>query len=303
MVFVAVAIIGAAAVLLYLQGREASLNIRSFPSGANALMDGAEVGTTPLVLTRVAPGTHTIELRLSGWQTWTGTATAVRGTTTQVIANMTHAAYSLVVTSTPAGATVTLDGTAKGVTPLTLTGLKPRNYDMVVSLNGYAPITRSVDLSDDTQTTQDFSLVQAFGKLTITSDPSGAQVIVGGTAYGTTPLNVDSFPVGTYNLTLKLDGSSDVVDTISIANGATFSKQYKFISLVGGLSVSTDPAGASITIDGQPTNQIAPFTLTGLKQGTHDVLLELDGYLPWSGEVTISQGQTSRLSIALTKLQ
>jgi len=302
-VLAAVVVIGAGAVLLYLQGREASLNIRSFPSGASAFIDGAEVGTTPLVLQRVAPGTHTIELRLSGWQTWTGTATAVKGTTAQIIANMTHAAYSLVVTSTPSGATVTVDGTVKGVTPLTLTGLKPRNYDLVVSLNGYAPITRSVDLSDDTQTTQDFSLVQAFGKLSIISDPSGAQVVIGGTVYGMTPLKIDSFPVGTYTLTLKLDGNSDVVDTITVTDGAVLSKQYKFVSLVGGLSISTDPTGASITIDGQPTNQVAPSTITGLKQGTHEVLLELQGYLPWSGEVTISQGQTSRLSIALTKLQ
>ena len=56
--FVVVAAIAAVAVFLLLQGREASLNIRSFPSGATVFLDEQQVGTTPLVLSRVAPGTH-----------------------------------------------------------------------------------------------------------------------------------------------------------------------------------------------------------------------------------------------------
>src|SRR5450756_386812 len=117
-VFVLVAAVAAAVVLLLLQGRAASLNIRSFPSGATVFLDEQQVGTTPLVLPHVTPGTHAIQIRVSGWDVWNGTTTAVRGSTTQVIANMTHAAYSVIVTSTPPGAKVALDGATKGVTPL-----------------------------------------------------------------------------------------------------------------------------------------------------------------------------------------
>ena len=302
-VFVLIAAVAAAAVFLLLQGRAASLNIRSFPSGAIVFLDKQQVGTTPLVLPHVTPGTHAIQIRMSGWDTWNGATTAARGSTTQVIANMTHAAYSLIVTSTPPGATVTLDGTTKGVTPLTLIGLKPRNYGLVISLKGYAAISRTVDLSDGTQSTQDFALKQAFGKLSIISHPAGAQVIIDGKSRGVTPLKVDSFPVGNYALTLKLDGSTDITDTLSVKAGIPLAKQYKFDAELGELAVSTDPAGASVTIDGQVMSQIAPFTFSKLKEGTHEVELDLPGYLPWSGEASVSKGQTSRLSIALTKLQ
>ena len=302
-VFVLVAAVAAAVVFLVLQGRAASLNIRSFPSGATVFLDEQQVGTTPLVLPRVTPGTHAIQIRVSGWDVWNGTTTAVRGSTTQVIANMTHAAYSLVVTSTPPGAKVVLDGTTKGATPLTLIGLKPRNYTLIISLKGYAAISRTVDLSDATQSTQDFSFVQAFGKLNIVSDPSGAQVILDGKPHGVTPLKIDSFPVGDYALILKLDGSTDITDTLSVKAGIMLAKQYKFDLELGNLAISTDPAGASITIDGRATSQIAPFTLSKLKEGIYEVDLELPGYLPWSGEASVSKGQTSRLSIALTKLQ
>ncbi|WP_165849123.1 PEGA domain-containing protein [Candidatus Cryosericum septentrionale] len=301
-VFVLVAAVAAAVVFLLLQGRAASLNIRSFPSGATVFLDEQQVGTTPLVLPHVTPGTHAIQIRVSGWDVWNGTTTAVRGSTTQVIANMTHAAYSLVVTSTPRGARVALDGATKGVTPLTLIDLKPRNYALVVSLKGYAAISRTVDLSDATQSTQDFSLVQAFGKLSVVSDPTGAQVIIDGKSHGVTPLKIDSLPVGDYALTLKLDGGTDITDTLSVKEGIVLTKRYKFDLTLGGLAVSTDPAGASITIDGQATSHITPFTFSTLKEGTHVVELELPGYLPWSDEVSMPKGQTTRLSIALTKL-
>ncbi len=302
-VLLSTVIVVAAAIFLLFQKREASLNIRSFPSGATVFLDTRQVGTTPLVLSQVAPGTHAVEIRLSGWEVWTGTTVAVRGSTTQVIANMTHAAYSLIVTSTPPGATVALDGTVKGITPMTAMGLKPRNYSMVVSLKGYAAISRTVDLSNSTQSIQDFTLVQAFAKLSITSDPTGAEVVMDGKSYGITPLKIDSFPVGDYALTLKLEGSRDITDMLSVKQGIPLAKQYKFDLALGGLEISSDPPGASITIDGQATSQIAPFTFSTLKEGTHEIYLELQGYLPWSGEAVVSTGQTSRLSIALTKLQ
>jgi len=302
-VFALIAAVAAAAVFLFLRGREASLNIRSFPSGAAILLDEQQVGTTPLVLSGVTPGTHAVEIRLAGWDIWKGSTTAVRGSTTQVIANLTHAAYSLVVTSTPPGATVLLDGAAKGVTPLTLSGLKPRNYKVVVSLKGYAAVSRTVDLTDPTQAAQDFSLAKAFGKLNITSDPTGAQVVLDGKAYGVTPLKIDPFPVGNYTLTLKLEGSKDITDVLSVNDGATLTRQYKFDLALGGLAISTDPAGASITIDGQATGKTAPFTFTALKEGTHEIDLALPGYLPWSSDVVLTRGETTRLSIALSKLQ
>lgn len=299
---VILAIVGVAA-LAVLQGRTASLNVRSFPSNGTVLVDGQQVGTTPLVLTRVTPGTHTIVIQLSGWEDWTGTAAAVKGSTTQVIANLKHGVYALAVTSTPPGATVTLDGTNKGVTPVTIAGLKPRNYNVVVTLRGYAPISRTVDLSDPGQAAQVFTLQQASGKVSVTSDPTGARVLLDGKDYGKTPLKLDSLPVGDYTLTLKLDGNKDITDTLSVAEGSPLNKNYKFDLAAGTLSIETAPTGASVTIDGKPTGLVTPCTIRTLQEGTHDVYLELSGHMPWSGEITVTKGESARLNIALTKLQ
>lgn len=292
-----------AGIFLIIHYSSANLNVRSFPAGGMVSLDGRQLGTTPLVVSKVTPGTHTIQITLDGWQTWNGTAVTTGGNTTQIIANLAHAAYSLSITSTPSGATVLLDNVSKGITPLTLTGLKPRNYTLAVSLKGYAQITRTVDLSDSTQASQDFTLVQAFGKLNISSSPAGAQVTIDDKAYGVTPLKLDSFPVGSYVLKLHLEGSKDITDTISVQEGATLSKQYNFVQSLGSVSITSDPAGASITVDGKATNQITPYTFTTLTEGSHEIDLELPGYLSWSGEAVVTKGKTSQLDVSLTKLQ
>lgn len=302
-ILIVVLVIAGAAAFLLMQDRTAILNIRSFPSNGTVLLDGQQVGTTPLVLTKVAPGTHILLIRLPGWEDWTGTAAAIKGSTTQIIANLKHSVYAITITSTPPGATVTVDGTNRGVTPLTVTGLKPRNYNLTVSLKGHAPISRTVDLSDSAQSAQDFTLQQAFGKLSIVSDPSGAQVLMDGEVYGITPLKLDSFPVGEYILTLKLDGNKDVADTVSVVEGTTLTKQYKFDLALGGLSVESDPAGASVSVDGSSTGQVTPCTISTLPEGTHEVYLGLAGYLPWSSEIIVTKGEVTQLNITLTKLQ
>lgn len=289
--------------LVILHYSSCSLDIRSFPEGGTVLLDGRQVGTTPLILSRITAGTHNVQVSLAGWQTWNNTAVATRGNTTQIIANLVHAAYALSITSTPSGATVLLDGVNRGLTPLTVASLKPRSYTLTVSLKGYASITRTVDLSDSSQSSQDFTLNQAFGKLDISSTPAGAQVTIDNKAYGTTPLKLDSFPVGDYTITLHLDGNKDITDTFSVVEGKSFSKQYAFVQPGGSLAITSDPAGASITIDGKATNQITPYTVPALSEGTHEITVELPGYLSWSGEAVITKGQTTQLDITLTKLQ
>jgi hypothetical protein len=51
----------------------------SRPPGARVILDGKGVGITPLTLNRVAPGRHTIELRLAGYRPWTSPITVDAG--------------------------------------------------------------------------------------------------------------------------------------------------------------------------------------------------------------------------------
>ena len=48
------------------------------------------------------------------------------------------------------------------------------------------------------------------GTLTITSDPPGAEVYIGGNYFDTTPLILEDFPIGDYEVEIKLDGYEDL---------------------------------------------------------------------------------------------
>lgn len=62
--------------------------IDSEPSGADVSIDGAFVGNTPLPEFRLTPGQHEIELKKSGFATWTRRITVVSDTPTNVRATL-----------------------------------------------------------------------------------------------------------------------------------------------------------------------------------------------------------------------
>lgn len=69
----------------------------------------------------------------------------------------------------------------------------------------------------------------------------------------------------------------------------------------GSLALTTTPAGAAIFIDGIQRG-ISPATIPGLPEGSHTVLLKLDGYQDLSTPLTITAGTVNEFSTGLTKL-
>jgi hypothetical protein len=61
-----------------------TLDIRSVPAGADVVVDGIVQGTTPVELTGVPEGSHTVVLSLAGYSNSTSTVTIVAGEITTV---------------------------------------------------------------------------------------------------------------------------------------------------------------------------------------------------------------------------
>jgi PEGA domain/Protein kinase domain len=65
-----------------------TLAIDSRPTGATVFLDGRQVGTTPLSLPDVTPGTHRIRLELAGFNPWVTTADVQAGARARVAASL-----------------------------------------------------------------------------------------------------------------------------------------------------------------------------------------------------------------------
>ncbi|MCX6539580.1 MAG: PEGA domain-containing protein [Acidobacteria bacterium] len=68
-----------------------AISFSSRPPGARVILDGKNMGLTPFTLNRVAPGRHTIELRLAGFRPWTSSITVDAGKPQRVTASLERA--------------------------------------------------------------------------------------------------------------------------------------------------------------------------------------------------------------------
>jgi hypothetical protein len=136
------------------------------------------------------------------------------------------------------------------------------------------------------------------GALVVNTNPPGAQVVVDGTQRGVTPLSIDLTP-GKHTLAVAADGQARTIP-VTITSGsqvAQFIELPKTASVEGQLQVRTEPAGATVTVDGQRRG-VSPLVIGGLSAGSHAVVLE-NALGSVTEQVTIAPGATASLVVPL----
>ena len=122
---------------------------------------------------------------------------------------------TLVINSIPEGAEVLLNGTQYGYTPYT--GILTRgDYEMVLKKDMYHDKIEQIIVEPDTTMTYTFRLKPHFGRLSLTSDPLGAEIFLDDNLLGKTPLNVDKVPSGSHELLARLEFYENVLKTYTI---------------------------------------------------------------------------------------
>lgn len=204
----------------------------------------------------------------------------------------------LALTSTPADAQVLLDDEPRGTTPLQLNDLAPGTYRLEVRHPRYQALAREIEVAGGDQTQElNLQLEPAWGQVRIDSRPTGARVSVAGAEVGTTPAEVAV--VAGEELRLELDGHRSWQRSLDLAPGET--RDLGVVELApadASLRVLSEPAGASVTLDGRHRGR-TPLTLEVPPGQTHRVALFLPGHADASREVRLASGQTRTLEVQL----
>jgi len=158
------------------------------------------------------------------------------------------AAGRLLVRSTPAGATVSVDGVAKGVTPLALRDLEMGTRTITIGRRGYISESRKVVMTSARARTLDVRLnaeatpaartttpavrpstpatigkpasaAATSGGLTVDSRPVGAAVTINGRASGNTPLTINDLAPGDYRIVMAMPGYRNFATTVRVVAG------------------------------------------------------------------------------------
>jgi len=138
------------------EGTTTYIRISSDPAGAGIYIDGTYNGVTHAgeltTFTGIAPGPHSVELKLSNYQGYSETVEIVAGMTSTISANLAGspnpAPYASVeIISVPSGASVFLDNALQGITPLTLPSVPVGKHTLSIRMTGYSDYSTMIQLS------------------------------------------------------------------------------------------------------------------------------------------------------------
>jgi TonB family protein len=129
---------------------------------------------------------------------------------------------SLHVESTPLGATVSVDGESRGVTPLDLSGLALGSHEVKVEMKGFTSSVQTVDITERAPGNVKTALTRAaaaMGMAEIVSNPSGAAVSIDGSPAGPTPITDLKLKPGSHQVEIRREGYESWSDSVSIQPG------------------------------------------------------------------------------------
>ena len=139
--------------------RPIALTVRSVPSGAKVFINGKEAGVTPLAKDSLAEGICSIVVDLYGYSKFWGQVALKPSDDKKILVHLHKIFGSLTVRSTPAMAKVVMSGMLKGTTPYTCDTLRPGAYTLQLSLDRYAPFTKSISITSGRSDTVSLPLV------------------------------------------------------------------------------------------------------------------------------------------------
>lgn len=139
-------------------------------------------------------------------------------------------------------------------------------------------------------------------QLTISSVPDGAEVTFDGSALCQTPCTLTGIAPGQHSVSAAKAGFAQASRTVSLNSGGNSSLALQLSQMTAILSVSSNPAGAAIVLDGKDTGKLTPSQIILEKPGKHVVMVRRYGYLDSSNNLNVELGQTSALNLDLTKL-
>jgi hypothetical protein len=271
-----------------------TLAVDSTPSGSEVLVDGTARGVTPLTLT-LQPGDHVLALRRNGLtRQFTIAVTPGARLSQQLDWSTVRATGTLAIRSTPSQANVTVDGKARGVTPLTLSDV-PVGLRRIVIESSAGTVSREVRVVAGSQVTIDETIISGW---IAAFAPFELQIYDGTRLLGAMEDGRIRMPPGRHEL--------DFVNTrlgfrerraIDVNPGMTTAVN---IGAVVGIVRITAPAGADVLIDGVLFGD-TPIRELRLPIGAHEIVLRHPQLGEQRVSVTVGASAPTEVSVDFTK--
>jgi eukaryotic-like serine/threonine-protein kinase len=206
---------------------------------------------------------------------------------------------ALDVESNPPGAQFTLrseDGeiSRTGVAPQKIADVPTGKY-VLSAKRGDWEMRDGVEIQRGETARKSFAFVS--GTVSITSEPTGAEVLVDGTLRGRTPLQID-LPARPHELIAQLGGWPAERQTLVVEGRNENSAHFVFAN--GSVKITSAPSGAMVLANGRTLGQ-TPLVIEEVKPGPVNYELRLAGYKLSSVTGQVEPQQQTFLAARLEK--
>lgn len=204
--------------------------------------------------------------------------------------------------SQPDGATVTVDGVVRGVTPLTLYDLPPGRRHVRFELAGYDGVDEFMFLREGGAVGKNAVLSPEKGILLLVTEPEGCDVSLDGVSLGRTPRLIASLDAkDSYRLLVQKPGYQPRTVEVSFNGRIPLVKKESLVIDSGTIEVTSEPDGAEVTVNGQPRGR-TPARIEGVPKGRATVGLRKKGFEDAVRELSIVAGESQTLFVKLAGL-
>lgn len=280
------------------------LVVNTNPDGVQVFIDGRKRGMTPLTL-ELPTGDHKLELTLGDQTRAIPVKITQGGQVSQFVElpAVTAADGKLNIRTDPPGATVTIDGQRRGVSPLLIEGLTPGTH--VVGLqNTLSSVTEQVTIQAGATASLVVPLsapqgVPVSGWVSVNS-PVEMQLFEDGRLVGSSRSDRVMMSVGDHSLQLVNETLGYRLSrTVNVAPGRVTSMRID--PPKGTLALNASP-WAEVWVDGDRVGD-TPMGNISLQIGSHDVLFRHPELGEQRHTVTVTMNGPARLSVDMRKRQ
>jgi formylglycine-generating enzyme required for sulfatase activity len=180
-----------------------------------------------------------------------------------------------------------------------VTGIPGGSHQLRLETDRYLPVTAQVEITGHGETQQFvFELQPGWAELSLGSEPAGATVHIDDVVQGVTPLATEIM-AGKRGIEVSLDNYKSMFLQQVIAAGSDVQLDTIVLTPADGqLSVSSKPAGATISVAGVFYGT-TPATLSLSAEELHRVRLSKPGYQQIDKPIQLAPNETKALAVTL----